>query len=402
MLQFGDIIAHVGKLAAETARRTSVRSSQTEIAVAQAKLPAAVWRGHHDRILGAQTAWLTARPISAESVASAVAKTPLNAPTIYTAFSVDGSQIPLDRHEIAVCYLLNIGSVAIHYGTGDRPTLTSRAALHYTDKDVLIGASDADGDAANSYITDRELSNRRFLAEIDALGDLIDACADRPDVVGFIDGTLILWTQETEEREERAEAVLRLSAMLEKARERRIPIIGYLSRPASREVIGALRVSLCPLEHVVCKLCPYVERGEPLPCAPIDRLCDADLFSELLRPRERSGLFMSQSKILSSYKPAHNKIGFFYLNTGREIARIELPRWVCDDPALLARSHAVTLDQIDKGAGYPICLTEAHEQAVVRAPDRAAFFRLVERALVGSGQPAVRTAKAVAKRRGVL
>ncbi len=34
-------------------------------------------------------------------------------------------------------------------------------------------------------------------------------------------------------------------------------------------------------------------------------------------------------------------------------------------------------DQIRKGSGYPVSLSEAHEQAVVRASDRELFYDLL-------------------------
>ena len=37
----------------------------------------------------------------------------------HTVMAVDGSQIDIDTHEIVLCYVINIGRVVLHYGTGD-------------------------------------------------------------------------------------------------------------------------------------------------------------------------------------------------------------------------------------------------------------------------------------------
>ena len=119
--------------------------------------------------------------------------------------------------------------------------------------------------------------------------------------------------------------------------------------------------------------------------------------SSLLEPGERSAIFGSRSQILNTYAP-HHRIRFFYLHTGREVARVEIPAWVADDPELLALTHALCWDQARKGDGYPVALAEAHEQAIVRGAEKAAFFQMMQRAFVATGQPVSTTQKALSKR----
>ena len=59
---------------------------------------------------------------------------------------------------------------------------------------------------------------------------------------------------------------------------------------------------------------------------------------------------------------------------------------------------AAVYRQIRLGMGYPIALSEAHEQAVVRAPERQAFFELLRRTLLRDRLPAETSAKAIRKR----
>ena len=405
MLDFSNLIDHVGSLAEESARRGEVRRSQLEVALKCMTDQAAHPDDSFIRLESANQRWLKAKSFDRRSVwKDAVA--PLPAAECYTALACDGSQIPLDRHEVATFYLLNVGKVALHYGCGSRPTLTSAANLVYREEDLLApsgstaaepsSATPRDEPQTSGYLGEKELATRRFLLEMETLGEMIAECGSRREPVAFVDGTLILWTQESEQKPNRDRVLGRFLSVLEIARQVNVPIVGYLSRPASREVMGALRISLCADECLSSKECQL--SGAPR-CAAIDRLTDADLFASLLREGERTPLFHSESRILDSYAPQEQRIVFFYLNVGGEIARVELPRWCADNPQLLNRVHYIALNQAEKGFGYPVCLSEAHEQAVVRGPERDALLRLIEKQLIRSNLIVSRTAKAAAKRR---
>ncbi len=40
---------------------------------------------------------------------------------------------------------------------------------------------------------------------------------------------------------------------------------------------------------------------------------------------------------------------------------------------------SMIIDQCAKGRGYPVALAEAHEQAVVKGPDREFFYQLLHK-----------------------
>jgi hypothetical protein len=116
-----------------------------------------------------------------------------------------------------------------------------------------------------------------------------------------------------------------------------------------------------------------------------------------LRPGERTAVFDSQSRILESY--GQHRIGFFYLNVGTEIARIEVPYWVASNRSLLDLVHAVAYDQVQKGNGYPVALAEAHQHVVVRGAERDLFYEMVNETLVRRGIRASLSPKNLRKRR---
>lgn len=397
MLDLGQIVAEIESLAAETTGRALRLRGQVAVAVSQARMPQPAWREQFPRIAQSETRWLTAIPHGDPPASIATRIPPPAPPARYTALATDGSQIPLDRHEIAPCYVINIGEIALHYGADERPRLSTRASLYYKDADVLL-----DQDKEPSYVTDREIATRRMLAEASLLQGLIAEHAARANPVALVDGTLILWAQEAEPDETTRRVVGEFVGMLERARDAGVPVAGYISAPGSRDVVNALRVTLCPESKVNCHKCPYKNAlGNPLPCEPIKGVTDSALFDSLLSPGERSPLFLSQSRVLQLYPP-DQQIAFFYLHVGAEIARVEAPLWVAENPALLERVHALAFDQAQKGGGYPVCLAEAHERAVVRTQDREAFFVLVARSLARRQAPVLTTRKALAKRTRIL
>lgn len=395
MLELGQLVNEIGELTAESGNRKARQDQQLRQALALACPDNSSWAEQESRIRNSRTRWLLAIPFeNPPSPPISTAVLPPSPPPHYTALATDGSQIPLDRHEIAPCYVINVGEIALHYGEPIRPRLTTQATLHYKEEDLLL---DPEGDPA--YITDREIGTRRMLAEAKHLGELIRENAHRPNPIALVDGTLILWAQEAELDDKKRAVVAEFVELLRTGREMGVPVAGYLSSPGSREVIGSLRLTLCPYEHVDCYQCEYDRRQ--LPCAPINRITDAELFGRLLAEGERSPLFRSQSRVLDLYG-AQEKIVFFYVNVGAEIARVEVPAWVAETASLVERVHALVLDQAAKGNGYPVCLTEAHECAVVRGADREAFFRLVERSFARKNVPVLATRKAFAKRTRIL
>jgi hypothetical protein len=121
----------------------------------------------------------------------------------------------------------------------------------------------------------------------------------------------------------------------------------------------------------------------------------------MLADGQRGPLFVSMSRInLEAYGP--HLIHFFYMRVGREIARVEIPRWVAEDAAMVNLTHTLIYDQCMKGQGYPVALARAHEQAIVRAADRRAFLGIVEGSLLRAELPASDSRKRESKERQAL
>ena len=182
------------------------------------------------------------------------------------------------------------------------------------------------------------------------------------------------------------------------ARSRPLALASYISLPRSTEVVNALRLDthLCHYEAANCDMHCRTLRPGQRPCDGVSGVLDRDLFEALLEERERSDLFASTSSIVEQY--GDHRVRFFYLNAGSELARVEVPKWVAEDNAMLELTHAALVDQCRKGHGYPVAISEAHEQAVVTVGDREEFRLIVEDALQRQRLPVYTSQKDRSKR----
>jgi hypothetical protein len=104
-----------------------------------------------------------------------------------------------------------------------------------------------------------------------------------------------------------------------------------------------------------------------------------------LRPGERSALFARGTAANQDYRARGHAIYFFYLNTGSDLARIEVPEWVVRHPESLALAHATVYEQCRFNNGYPYVLTRADEQAVILGEEREALESMLMQSMARHG-----------------
>ncbi|MEP6757465.1 MAG: DNA double-strand break repair nuclease NurA [Chthonomonadales bacterium] len=384
MINLGDLSGEIDRLVGEIQLQTEARAASASLALETLASIGDHWPQLQKRIEQSRTSWLPAEILDSPD---AVYPAP---PTLsdYTAIAVDGSQIAPDRHGIADFYLIQTGGIILHYGQNS-------AARRFRDAAIFVGSDEDSLDGR----PERKLANHRSNMEFQQLKRAIEMNRNPASpTIGMVDGTLVLWMLEEAER---ASGVAALLDLLEFGRVNICPIIGYISSPGSREVVTALRLQRCPFEASLCqKFCPN-EKGSQkrnAPCGGLEGATDSHLFASRLKAGERSAVFGSRSKVVLDCYSQQDKIKFFYLRTHREIVRIEVPSWVADDPKMLETIHSVCLDQAEKGGGYPVALTEAHECAVVTAEDRRSLNRVLEKRLASLKMPLTVTRKAISKR----
>ena len=320
-------------------------------------------------------------------------------PADFTVLATDGSHIDVDRHHNARCFLINIGTVVLKYGTSPDAKLASHPHLYSGDTEMVIAPEKARD--REQVIEGTLLGIKRGVDECAYLAELAGEMPPGSNNLALLDGSLILWGLSGRDYPDFViEALLEkgmlhyLDEMRKLNTDRKLAIASHISFPRSNDVVNALRVALCPHDVVDTDRCSECKTHD---CEKIAGIQDRDLFDGLLKAGERSPLFINQSSIVRDHYGPH-QIYFFYIKTGEEIARVELPLWVATDKALLDLTHSLILDQCNRGQGYPVALSEAHEQAVVTGADRENFWQLVESSLIAEHLPTATSVKSQSKR----
>ncbi|MEM9925153.1 MAG: DNA double-strand break repair nuclease NurA [Cyanobacteria bacterium P01_D01_bin.50] len=339
-------------------------------------------------------------------------------PKTHTIIATDGSQIAPNHHEIAYCYLLNIGRVVLHYGQNKHPFLDSLPEIFYRPEDLYMSRQ-------WGIRTEEWMSYRRTASEAVMLSELAIAQRHNPPPIAarqkrkgdeveeistpptperiptlaMVDGSLIYWFLDQLPFDAKEHILPPILDSWKDLRDAGIPLMGYLSASRSIEAMNFFRLSACPHKAPDCiSFCP--NQMEQIPCKVFEGLRDSTLWSTQLKPGQRSPLWRSNSRILDLYED--QQIYFCYVHVGTEIARIEVPEWVAKNTDMFDESLGLMLAQVYKGYGYPVALAEAHNQAVVRGGDRSRFFGLLERQMIKAGLKNVGTSYKETRKRGSI
>jgi hypothetical protein len=138
------------------------------------------------------------------------------------------------------------------------------------------------------------LNIKRSVEECRRLAEVASGLSKGDDVLALMDGSLILWNLEAYP-EFITDIMLHkgflahLETIRKLNKDRNIPVASYISYPRSTDVVNALRVALCPKELVDSDRCFECLTRE---CDFVAGVRDRELFTELLKPGERSALFI--------------------------------------------------------------------------------------------------------------
>lgn len=315
-------------------------------------------------------------------------------PTAHTVIATDGSQIAPSHHEIAYCYLINVGRIILHYGQSKLPLLDSLPEVFYRPEDLYVSRQ-------WGIRTEEWMGYQRTALEGQMLAELAQALSDEMEVptISLVDGSLIYWFLEQLPAEARDRILTPILAAWDQLKAISVPLVGYISASRSGEALNFLRLQSCPYLAPDCAThcSEVVDRA---PCQVLDPLKDAALWAMRLEPGQRSPLWKSSARIQEFY--GDHAIHFCYVNVGSEIARVEVPAWVATEEVMLQSALSLVLGQVQKGYGYPVALAEAHNQAVVRGGDRARFFALLEQQMIKAGLRNVGTSYKETRKRGSI
>jgi len=314
----------------------------------------------------------------------------------YSVLAVDGSQIYPDRHVSgAGCFLINTGGLFLEYGEMSKTTFFSEPSLMIPSEVVQgIGAVGFSRELVDLKREEYELTaavekSKKFLSENKSM----DAC--------LIDGSIIFWQLESKPQEIKDFFLNKYLTCLDYFYKKKIVIAGYISMSKSRELVNLIKLGLCRFAVADCIACHSL--NDSFPCKQVDNMVDTQVASFFLRKGEgkkfRTTVFYSGSKIVELY-PEHLRPAFVYCDVGSEIVRLEFPAWIAQDKNMIDRLCSIAYDQSEKGRGYPVCLAEAHEQAVVKGADREFFYHLLCKIAI-EGERRIRFSEKAIKKRGL-
>ena len=118
-----------------------------------------------------------------------VKRQPVACPEEVTVVATDGSQIDVDRHYSAHCFLINIGTVRLDYGQAADAQLSSRPLLYYKDDDMVIASEDG----RKQVIEGPLLGLKRTVEECRVLAEQVEHLPGPVPALLLVDGSLILW-----------------------------------------------------------------------------------------------------------------------------------------------------------------------------------------------------------------
>lgn len=303
--------------------------------------------------------------------------------------TTDGSQVFPSHHEISSAALINISRIRIDYSDLEREPLIENLAKLIQPNDPYENNEFTITEYFNfrEYVS-TERTHDELLELLKLMQDEIAAKTKR--ILCLVDGSLIQWglleSKKTKSigKTYKEYALDQYVEALKEFQNHETPVAGYISGSGSREVIKWFQFAAqMPAEEIQNRSRPY--------------MTDVALFKNFLQEGKRSTVFHS-NWLKDKYDSGAS---YFFLHVGSEVARIELPRWAGENEGIVDFVAEQCYTQARLGGGYPVLLSEAHEQAVVRGPDRAVFYSLIEQSMLDAGLPPRLTNKEMLKRNPV-
>ncbi len=267
-----------------------------------------------------------------------------------TTFAVDGSQIPPTRD-------ISLTVAAVQIGWFENP----HSENERYEKDVdftILSPQDLMPNPAESRVSERRIQEeirktKEFLAKKKGWQNRLERMP-----LAFYDNTLLVPFPLS--KEGKSKYIEEILSLVEFSRECEVPLVGYVARSFSRDLLTFLDVF----------------DGEEIENGSI---FDADiLFPSVLKFwGDRTAFLISKRKGLHEF--FGESVGFVYLQTTTNAspARIEIPTWIYKN-GLLNEVLDVIRAECVVGLGYPYALETADATAVITRNDQENFYRILE------------------------
>lgn len=277
-----------------------------------------------------------------------------------TTFAADGSQIYAAKKT-------SVPVAAIQVGWFENPHDESKPYSKGASFEILT-PEDLFRDQEDPMNPDIRVEERRYLGEVARIGEFLQERRGwkergEPMPLAFFDNPLLVpFSQKGLQN-----SFLRATVDLVKlSRETRVPLVGYVDRSFSRDLISLL------------------DRFGGRVGEPASGLYDAALLFRSNRSPwgSRTCFFYSKRRGLQDFEdPATgvSSVGFCYLQTTADAppARLDVPSWVYEE-GLLEETVDIVRAECVVGLGYPYALESADHAAVISLGDREVFFRALQ------------------------
>lgn len=282
-------------------------------------------------------------------------------PACYSLLAADGSQINPDRHGSVEFGAINVGAIRMRPGDSQPPQEFVTSRLMFNDDLTTENGSPLSDDVVALM---RDLAERQELAEM--------ARREPAPVVTLTDGPLELFRQGRGMPEFDAEFD-KYQKVLEDLANMQVATAGYVDKPRGDLVVRLLELVTLARDGKLA------EAGRD---RPYRNITDRSLYMSLLRPGERSAVFGIRAPAGQGFQ-GRLALHFFYLNVGRDrhayLSRVEIPRYVAENTAMLNLVHAALVTQAHHlgPSPYPYVLHRAHEIAVISFDERSQLENMI-------------------------
>lgn len=285
----------------------------------------------------------------------------------YEIFAVDGSNTEIDRHISIPYYFINIATVYIDYHRNNNAFEFATYPYVYLEDEIY-------SEKENSFTikNSSEISKERQMKEYQAILDYIQKSSTKEGLsLVLYDGNLIDWASDRQDIRFGRKPNDFLEDIFVQAAKKRIAVCGFISMPKNSIISNIYRIYNCSKMRINCKTC---DEDVKLKCEMYQRIKDVFLFDHL-ENGECSDIFYTLGRAFDEFE--ESDITFIYINTGYEIARIEIPVYVAKSKDWVDGCIGAIYHQCKIGLGYPIVLTHAHDFCSISKSDKNIIEQLL-------------------------
>lgn len=208
---------------------------------------------------------------------------------------------------------------------------------------------------------DRQVNIRRFEMETQRLIHYIESCQNPEETLVLFDGSLVVTFADAFDPESQQAYIKAIVALLAASQTYRVPLVGYVDTSFARDLTTML-------QHADPQL------------KAVESIHDTQILGKFMQWGDRTPLLRCDREgILEKYGAQRHQVIFTYLKTTRDRppARLEMPAWIWE----AGRAETVidwVKAEVIIGGGYPYAIETADQTAVLQAPDRQLFYRILQ------------------------